>query len=216
MNKLLLIFLLMPVFQADSFGGQFYYEFGGGVGNIRQAGSFFNNAAPANLGFGGGLSLGIAYNIAPPKSTFGVHFGLIDRFVTGSATESYFINSLYPMVRFEGMRIYLTFGISPLNWRRHSTSAGFDSFNRAVGALGILTEIGYSWPITPEVTLSLSTSAEAISSGGTYGPRPILGAQAVFRFFIGKNQNFKKEKGRFRPEDGEAYEGYRYPYGAPR
>ena len=207
---LLLFYFLTP----NAHAVRFYYELGGGVAQIRGGDPFFGSGTASVLGLGTALNLGIGLDFAKGMSEAHFHLGIQERLSTGAKDGvSYSMHAPYGYVRMDTDQFYVTAGAAPLVWNRVAAAAGFDAFQRVSGGIGVLGELGLSFPITPIVTFSFVTGGQVVMSGGTISPKPSLELSGVLRVYTGGRTQFDKERKYYGEGGMGEYEGYRYPYG---
>jgi hypothetical protein len=191
-----------------TWAGSYWFEFGGGVAQLEKTSAFFRSGAPDSLSMAPTYQFAAGIRIF--KGALPVHFGLQHRIVTASdGTNGYGLQTTYPMLRFDGYRIYFGIGWTPLV-RKSSVTGGsagiLGGYSSETGTTAWLGEIGVQFPITPEVSFNVQTSTQWVYSPSGPGPQPSMEITALFRFFYGSEKNTKAP-------DRRKYEGFRYPYG---
>lgn len=215
MSRLLVIiciaFLGSPT---TSYAMRFFYEMGGGVSQVRLGSTFFNSLAPSVLSLGTALQFGMGVDFYNPLAQSNIHIGIQERYTSGSSgTTSFSWHAPYVLFRLEASRLLISAGAAPLIWKRIATTAGIDSFIRSTSSIGVLGEVGYQAPITPEVSLAVLASTQSISTNSTWSPKPSIELIALLRFFMGGKTVFEKSRGYYGEGGMGEYDGYRYPYG---
>jgi hypothetical protein len=173
----LFLFSSVAAFQANA--GDYYWELGLGGGQYN------------NTGYGAAANFVFAKNLSKTSSGFQFHLGLKDKYSTGTGAA---LNMVYPLIRFETRRVYLSGGASPLGYLK---STG--SYERISG-IGFFGELGLLWRVVPFFHLALEGSAEMLSAG--VGPNYAATVQWRFIWF---NYESSSRKGEF--------DGWRYPFG---
>ena len=186
--------------------GSFYVETAGGVAKFQQASPFYGASAPNSTGIGYDTDIALMANLGS-GGPIEFHVGLQNRLSSASAgSQNYLFEALYPEVRVQFSRIYLSFGATPLVWMRNQTTPGLDQIASASGALSMLGEAGMLWPITPEFSLGLAAGAQAVKSSGTLSPKPILDGTVLMRFYFGFFKSGSEAS-------SDEFKGWRYPFG---
>ncbi len=214
MAKRLLFFSILFL-SAQTFGGtRFYYELGAGVSQVRQATPFFGDSAPTNLSFGTAIVFGFGLDFGSNESVMNFHFGVSERYTTGSKDSVFYsMHAPYAYVRLDGKKLFLTVGAAPLVWQRIGSTAGIDAFKKVSGAIGLLGELGFSFPITPIVNFEFITGSEIVLKGGSISPKPTLELLGCLRVYMGGRTLFEKERKYYGAGGPGEYDGWRYPYG---
>ena len=194
---------------------RFYFDMAGGLSWIKGPNTFFSSEVPSNIGIGTLFLLGFGANVFPMPSPFYIQFGYQARMSNGSqGTMSYSIIGNYLTVRFELQRYFLTTGASLFTLKRNLPGSGLTGYSKASGAIGIMVEAGYIWPITPAVDIMAAAGGQIYTTGGVMGPRPIYDLAMLMRSYIGAPRSFGKTRSYY-GQDGD-FDGWRYPYGWPK
>jgi hypothetical protein len=188
--------LAITCIASNARAGMWYYDLGGGITRLNDpntTGFAFDNAVYAGLGKNG----------APVE----LQIGLQDRYSSASGSNglNYTYQALYPAARLQFDVLYFGGGVTPLLWRRASTSSGLSGFTYASGALGYFGEAGLLWSLTPTFTVGLNAALQSSSGGTQSSPKSAVDGTISFRFYFSV---FSKDK----QSSGE-YEGWRYPFG---
>jgi len=203
------LFLLVLSNRAQA--SAFYYEFQGGLAQIRGSEPFFSGA-PSVLDRGFSLNGSFGYSFTGGQIPAEAQIGLQHRAVTGSLNSmQYFaIQAPYLIARLQLSRIFVGVGLAPWVWRRVGRSPGLDSFSRAEGSRAFLGEGGVLWPVTPQFSLGVSGAAQFITTEGTLAPRPAAELTVLMRVYFGFSKS--NVSGAVRDSSNE-FRGWRYPFG---
>jgi hypothetical protein len=186
--------------------GRLYLDVGGGLAFIRQSQALLRSSA-SDLGSGAAFHLAIIGNLSRPTASTLPQFGLMHRIATGSdSAASYGLQSTYPVFRLESQKLFLTLGATPFVFRGIGSAFGLDWVR---GAYGFLGELGFHYPITPEISFGASGAAQTVLMSGNLSPRPTLEFSAFMRLFFGRGERAATDEDR----DMGPYHGWRYPYG---
>ncbi len=213
MSSLLLATALLHANCAEA-ASRFYWEMGTAITQIRTASPFFGGNAAGVLRLGVGFSGGVAVKLTSPKGSVGVHLGILTKYTSGSdASHSYSLLAPYPILRFEGARVFASLGATPLVWRRVGQSFGIDGLERKLNTVAALIEAGYLHPITPQVSLVgvIGTQFAAPLDSRSFSPRPAIELGASLRFYLGGNSPEGAQNKT--PAWEEDFSGWRYPFG---
>ena len=196
-NLILLIFGGLP---SVAHGGSYSVEFGGGLSKMNSPSAIYRTStAPA----GAAALLGASF-LLTPGADIPVWLGFENRV---STTGSKMLDANYLSIRFGFWRLYFTLGGSPLLFTSGVTKGG-SSFSRTSGYSG-LGEVGYLFPITPEISFNIAGAAQEVSIGGGHAG-PSMEGTASFALYFGSTSSSSGKSGH------PGYKGYRYPYGFER
>lgn len=175
------------------------------------ASTFFGQGADALIiGAAGNAFLAYEFN---PSSSVQIHLGAAGRLNVG--TDANIVNStisVYPAVRFEGQRLYVTLGLTPgLVWKRAAGGAGIGGYQMVAGALGGYADVGLLWRPVDYWHMALAISAETYMNGGVIAPY-IFGAFIEMRFYIFQAKGGGSGGGSTK----RTYDGWRYPFGVSK
>ncbi len=200
-------FACLSIVPRSALASRYFFEFGGGLSRLGSSQALFNQSSPVSLGFGNLYQFTFAIRTA--SEPVGIHLGLQHRIhLASQGATSYGMQSLYPIVELDFYRAYVNLGCTPLVWKRARRGSGFDFYNHHSG-LGLLAEVGVSFPITFEIAFNLAGSAESVTQAGNLSP--IIAGTASFRLFFGHNRDAGSVSSE--PRVRGDYKGYRYPYG---
>jgi hypothetical protein len=206
---LILVTLALPrLAQASAF----YYEIEGGLAKYSTTAPFFGSSAQST-GYGFALNNGAFLTLGSSQTGFTYQLGLQDRISAAndsSSGTSYALNIAYPVLRLQFSRIFIAAGYSPFVWQEVQPSTTLNYFARAKSADALLLEAGLLWPITRKFSMGANLGYQSITQNGVKGPSPALDATISMRFYFG----FMTGKGG--SENSAEFEGWRYPFGAPR
>ena len=184
----------------------------GATALMLQSSKYFGGSAPNSLSYSGAGAFTFAWDPSKPGSLGSYNLGVQFRASMGSSSGgSYSIYAPYLIGRFILGRIYITLGVSPYPYK-----AGTGGTEHVSGKLLFPGEVGYEYPITPEVSFEFLSGAQIGIGGGGTGPMPVIDAMVGLRFYMmGPSRFIDGRRGYGSGGPGE-YEGYRYPYGYPK
>ena len=197
---------------------QIYVDASAGFNRILKGATYFDTGSTETPTGGAGINLAVLYRVNPFNVRLPIHIGLQHRMSTGTlSTESVGVQALYPIVRAQLQRIYISVGATPLVWNKVGGSSGLALYSKkSVGTFAGVAEAGYEFPITPEISLAGGVATQyartASVADATYMTFEYFG---MFRFYFGTPPDFDA-RDQDRDNDRDKYRGYRYPYGVPR
>ncbi|MBC7691282.1 MAG: hypothetical protein H7222_05890 [Methylotenera sp.] len=188
---------------------EFYNEFGGGVSQISGATPFFDSStarAPAKLGRGLAATFTLAGDVSRSSNWVHFHLGLQHKYLTGTGSgTSHSLQATYPLLRVEVKRLYFGVGVTPFVWK--------DGLTRAAGSIAGLGEVGFLFPITPEIAFGTHLALQAVSTSGAQSPKPAADVGFYFRLYLGSIRFGKADDSGGSSSD---YKGWRYFKGLSR
>lgn len=194
--------LCSSIFPRAVFAGAFYYEAAGGLGK---------SAVESASGLGLSVNNALLVSFGGTRRAFTLQLGVQHRLSSASdAAYSYGFQTVYPVIRLQMSRVYLSLGYTPFVWKRVSTESGFDNFSRARSTTATLGELGILWPVTRKFSFITAGGAQMIRGDGPQSSKPSWDATVGMRIYFGF----------FGPAVGERssgeFHGWRYPFGMIR
>jgi len=189
-------------------GAAFYVDAGGSVVHMHNPDPFYGTGIPS-AGIGYGLNLGIFTTFTEKSPLVNLQFGIEDRFSTGgdsSQQASYQFMAVYPVLRLQLSRLFLSAGYSPIVWRGETLNGSSSALTEVSGASSYLAEAGTLFPITPKFSFGASLSGEWVHADPSWSPRPIMAGNFFMRFYFG----FGSGGG---SSNSTEFRGWRYPFG---
>jgi len=187
--------LRVPIAQA----GPIYLDVGVGGAQIIGGAPLYGASTPTSPSMGFAANAAAFWNLNKSYSLVQLHFGFSYKLSTSSFDGGeLLLQGLYPTLRLETYRFYLSGGVSPLLWMNDSEGA-------IVGAtsLGYFGQAGLLWRIVPFFHIALETTGQFINAPGGMGPKPALDVCYVMRFYLTNPSDLKKM----------SWDGWRYPFG---
>lgn len=206
----ILVLLLSGKAQASAF----YYEIEGGLSKYSTTSPFFGSGAQGT-GYGFALNNSVFMTLGSSQTGFTYQLGLQDRISAANDSTtgvSYGLNAPYAVLRLQFSRAYISAGYTSFVWQEVQPSTTLNYFSRAKSASATMLEAGLLWPMTRKFTMGLNASYQSITQDGVKSPSPVLDGTLSMRFYFG----FSSGGGGGGSENSAEYEGWRYPFGAPR
>jgi hypothetical protein len=188
-------------------GAAFYVDAGGSITHIKAPEPFYGTGV-SSVEFGYGLNFGIFTTFTERSPALNLQFGLEDRYTSsaaGAPGDSMQFMAVYPVLRLQLSRLFLSVGATPLVYRGDTINGVSTSLTSVSGAISYLGEAGLLMPVTPKFSFGASGSGEWVDSGSTLSPKPILAANFFMRFYF--------DFGSGETMNSSEFKGWRYPFG---
>ena len=189
-------------------GPAFFVDAGGSYVQMKSDNAFFGNQiSSSNHGYG--LNLGLWTTFTNGNPPLEIQLGVEDRYANIVSSQDYYgLNVVYPVLRLQASRIFLSGGYSPYVFRSigGSTSSN-QTLSLVKGGSSLLGEVGTLLPITPRFSFGISGVYESVSVGGVKSPSPVISANLFMRFYFGFGS------GGLGGRKSNEFRGWRYPFG---